>query len=75
MYYRVRKSWDDPSSQIGAYTVLENAIKKADENPGYYVFDENGKAVYPVAGGTDDYKAMYLDLKARVDEAVRLLTM
>ena len=39
------------------------------------LFDESGKAVYSVAGGTDDYKAMYLDLKARVDEAVRLLTM
>lgn len=74
MYYRVRRSWDDPKSQLGAYTVLENAIKKADENPGYYVFDESGKVVYPSAGGTDDYKAMYLDLKARVDEAVRILT-
>lgn len=45
--YRVRKSWDDPESQIGAFAVLENAKKVCDENPGYFVFDENGKVVYP----------------------------
>jgi len=45
--YRVRKSWDDPKSQIGAYSVLENAKKVCDANPGYYVFDESGKIVYP----------------------------
>lgn len=44
--YRVRKSWEDATSQKGAYKVLENAKKCADENPGYYVFDENGKIVY-----------------------------
>ena len=47
-YYRVRKSWDDKKSQLGAYKVLANAKKKADENPGYFVFDEDGKVVYPV---------------------------
>jgi N-acetylmuramoyl-L-alanine amidase CwlA len=45
--YRVRKSWDDPKSQIGAFAVLENAKKVCDANPGHYVFDENGKIVYP----------------------------
>lgn len=44
--YRVRKTWADSKSQLGAYKVLANAKKKADENPGYSVFDENGKAVY-----------------------------
>lgn len=44
--YRVRKSWNDPKSQIGAYAVLENAKKAADQNPGYKVFDEDGKIVY-----------------------------
>lgn len=43
--YRIRKSWDDASSQIGAYSVLENAIK--DWKPGYYVYDWNGTVVYP----------------------------
>lgn len=44
--YRVRKTWADSKSQLGAYKVLANAKKKADENPGYSVFDENGKVVY-----------------------------
>ena len=47
-YYRVRKSWADAKSQLGAYKVLANAKKCADKNPGYTVYDPNGKAVYPV---------------------------
>ena len=42
--YRVRKSWADSKSQIGAYKVLENAKKAC--KVGYTVYDENGKAVY-----------------------------
>lgn len=45
--YRVRKSWKDASSQIGAYSNLTNAIKACKD--GYYVFDNNGKVVYPTA--------------------------
>jgi len=45
--YRVRKSWDDAKSQKGAYKVLENAKHSADANPGYNVFDEYGKVIYP----------------------------
>lgn len=45
-YYRVRLSWDNPKSQLGAYKVLANAKKKADENPGYKVFDDNGGYIY-----------------------------
>ena len=45
--YRVRKSWQNKKSQIGAYKVLANAKRKADENSGYFVFDESGNAVYP----------------------------
>lgn len=46
-WYRVRKTWADEASQKGAFKILENAKKCADENPGYSVFDDNGKAVYP----------------------------
>lgn len=46
-YYRVRKSWEDAKSQLGAYTVLANAKAMADKNPGYEVYDWNGKQVYP----------------------------
>ena len=44
-YYRVRKSWDQPESQIGAFSVLDNALKCAKEHKGYRVFDEDGKQV------------------------------
>lgn len=44
--YRVRKTWADTKGQLGAYKVLDNAKKKADENPGYSVFDESGNVVY-----------------------------
>ena len=47
--YRVRKTWVDSASQIGAYSSLNNAKAACDKaGSGYYVFDENGKAVYPV---------------------------
>lgn len=45
-YYRVRKSWADAASQLGAYTVLDNAKAMADKYSGYTVYDWNGKAVY-----------------------------
>ena len=48
--YRVRKSWNDPISQIGAYKSLENA-KKACKS-GYYVFDSKGNIVYPIPANT-----------------------
>ena len=48
--YRVRKSWADVASQKGAYGVLENAKKCCDQaGAGYYVFDADGKVVYPTA--------------------------
>lgn len=45
--YRIRKSWDNPSTQVGAFSSLERA--KAACKTGYYVFDENGNVVYPVS--------------------------
>lgn len=54
--YRVRRTWEDAKSQIGAYTVLENAKRMVDNNPGYTVFDATGAAVYPVAP-FEPYKA------------------
>ena len=41
--YRVRKIWADAKSQKGAFKSLENAKKCAASNPGYSVFDANGK--------------------------------
>ena len=46
-YYRVRKSWAEKYSQIGAFTVFQNARNCVDANPGYAAFDDNGNQVYP----------------------------
>ena len=45
--YRVRRSWNEAASQLGAYSNLEYAKRACVK--GYYVFDENGKIVYPVS--------------------------
>lgn len=50
--YRVRKTWADAKSQIGAFSSLENA-KKSCKN-GYAVFDSNGKQVYPTKKSIDE---------------------
>ena len=47
-YYRVRKTWKNSKSQIGAYRVLKNAKVAADKNPGTFVFTDDGKSIYPV---------------------------
>ena len=59
--YRVRKSWADAASQIGAFAVLENAIKVC--KTGYSVFDSKGNVVYP--------KAQPAPTKKSVDEIAR----
>lgn len=45
--YRVRKSKDDAKSQIGAYSVKQNAIDACQKaGAGYHVFDSDYKIVY-----------------------------
>jgi N-acetylmuramoyl-L-alanine amidase len=46
VWYRVRKTWADAKSQIGAFHELDGAKELADSKTGYKVFDENGKVVY-----------------------------
>lgn len=53
--YRVRKSWTDAGSQKGAFSVLENAKRCADQNKGYSVFDSKGNKVYPEVSGDTVY--------------------
>lgn len=43
-WYRVRKSWEDKASQLGAYTVKDNAIKNCPD--GYTVYGDNGEVIY-----------------------------
>ena len=61
VYYRVRKPDNSADSQIGAFTILDNAILCADQHPGYYVFLD-GKVVYKMEsadqqedGETDEF--------------------
>jgi N-acetylmuramoyl-L-alanine amidase len=43
-WYRVRTSWDNAASQIGAYRAKHNAIKNCPE--GYTVYGDNGAVIY-----------------------------
>lgn len=43
-YYRIRKSWENAESQIGAYELISNA--KSNCLPGYTVYDPDGNVVY-----------------------------
>lgn len=62
--YRIRKSWADAKSQIGAYRNLENAKKACPF--GYYVFNSAGKVVYPVVSNDSiDYAQSFDPSKAR----------
>lgn len=62
--YRIRKSWNDAKSQVGAYKNLENA-KKACPN-GYYIFNSAGKVIYPVVSNPGiDYAQSFDSSKAR----------
>ena len=53
-YYRVRKSWADKKSQVGAYRILANAKAAADKNPGTHVFSDDGVAIYPTEEHTEE---------------------
>lgn len=45
--FRVRKSWSDVDSQLGAFSDLNGAIDIAKTKAGYNVYDSKGKQVYP----------------------------
>ena len=60
--YRVRISWKNEASQVGAYDVYQNAVNRANEF-GYKVFDDAGKCLYtaPIPiGRTMAYRAKLL---------------
>lgn len=44
--YRIRKDWNDPKTQIGAFKNLDGA--KSAWKEGYYIFNSKGEVVYPV---------------------------
>lgn len=59
--YRIRKSWTDRKSQIGAYSNLNNAKKAC--KAGYTVYDEKGRAVYSVPAKTAPKQGDKITLK------------
>ena len=66
-WYRVRKTWADAKSQKRCVQVTFNAKKCAEDNPGYSVFDESGKALYTSAASFKPYlvKVEVSDLNIR----------
>lgn len=60
--YRVRRSWLNAISQIGAYTNLESAKALADFNRGYKVYNSKGKLVYQ----PKQYYARYMTTQNKV---------
>ena len=65
-YYRVRKSWGDKKSQLGAYRVLANAKAKADANAGYSVFSDDGKVVYAPSATVEKTEPAFTPYVVRV---------
>lgn len=61
--YRIRKTWTDSSSQIGAYSSLENAEKAC--KTGYSVFDSKGNIVYTPSTSTTTSVAQTINVYYR----------
>ncbi len=59
-WYRVRKSWADRKTQKGAFKILDNAKKCADQNPGYKVFNADGKVLYEPKAAESAEKVPFL---------------
>lgn len=64
-YYRVRKSWGDIKSQIGAYTSLANAKEACDKAGSQYsVYNESGKKIYPTASTIQAFQPYKVQITA-----------
>lgn len=64
--YRIRKTWKDSKTQLGAFENLNSAKAMADSNPGYKVYDKSGKVVYDPANGTKEFKSYAVRITANV---------
>ena len=71
--YRVRKSWNDASSQKGAYKDLDNAKSACPE--GYNVYDEKGNVVYSKPSTPTPTPAKTSITNAEVKELQRILNV
>lgn len=62
-YFRVRESWANSGSQIGAFKSKENAIELCKQNSGYRVFDNAGNEVYPLNESVPKADAFLFEVK------------
>ncbi len=75
--YRIRKTWDDSKSQIGAFANIEGAKTSCPD--GYFVFDESGTIVYPAVSAPLNSKTNYVSVnikqlhKGNTGKTVRVL--
>ena len=69
--YRVRKSWEDSKSQIGAYYSLDGA--KSVCGIGYKVFDWNGEVVYENTAAVTGTQSIEFANLSEEDAAAKLL--
>lgn len=71
--YRVRKTWEDKSSQLNAFSDLSKAKKYVDDNKGYYVFNSKGVVIYPITNTNikEEIKVDYIiQYSNSVDQAI-----
>lgn len=59
--YRIRRSWGDVASQIGAFSDFENAKKEC--KAGYTVFDNSGNAVYTISEAKVENKYINVEIR------------
>lgn len=58
--YRVRSSWTEIHSQIGAYGDWDAAVSQCDKNPGYHIYNSRGEKLYTSG---DNAKNRFLAVK------------
>ena len=72
--YRVRKSWEDAKSQIGAYSDLDNAKNACDKaGTEYEVYNSDGIAIYPNPPATKEEEEIIVTTNLKVGNEVKLL--
>lgn len=76
-WYRIRRSWEDAASQVGAYHYLDKAKEDLQKYPGCALYDESGnelasnrpQAMYMVQAGLFGVKTNAYNLVAQMKSA------
>ncbi len=72
--YRVRKTWEDAKSQVGAYTSLDNAKDACDKaGKGFEVYNSKGIAIYPESSVVTEENSK-ISSPFKVGDAVKIIT-